>query len=156
MAPPPAELQEADEVEEVESDEYEVRDDDDDEDFRDEDEGEGDDDDDAADDGGDGKENLTALLVNYPGAEAGAVEEDDEDDEGYVPGGGVDPADEEVDGHKKDDALPGDAEEGVDDLVSPKVPGVSAIGIKRKTSGDEEEEEEAKDEDESEAKKAKV
>ena len=79
--------------------------------------------------------------------------EDDEDDGAFVPDGGVEPAEEEVDGDKHE-LSPRGAEE-VASLVEPQIPGVSAIGIKRKTSGDEDDAEEDAVE-ESEAKRAKA
>ncbi len=80
-------------------------------------------------------------------------DEDDEDDGAFVPGGGVDPADEEVDGDKRE-LSPQGAEE-VASLVNPKIAGVSAIGLKRKTSGDEDDAEDDASE-ETDAKRVKA
>lgn len=80
-------------------------------------------------------------------------DEDEDEDDAFVPGGGVEPADEEVDGDKHE-LTPKDAQE-VASLANPQVPGVSAIGMKRKTSGDEDDAEDDAAE-ETEAKRAKA
>ena len=65
----------------------------------------------------------------------------------FVPDGGVEPAEEEIDG---------DAHDEVNGHVVDKVEPATAVGLKRKTSGDEGEEDSEAAEEDQEAKRVKV
>ena len=72
--------------------------------------------------------------------------EEDEEDGTYVPGGGVEPAEQEVDGDAHDDDM----------NVNGEAVSKGAVGLKRKTSGDAEDDGEEALEEDQDAKRVKV
>ncbi|KAL5494789.1 hypothetical protein ACEPAI_251 [Sanghuangporus weigelae] len=150
-AVPEQRIPDGEEEEEYESDDYDVEDDEEDADYQGDDVDE-EEEDDEVDEGDEeeGRKSLTALLVADPNQSA---QVDEEEDEGYAPPGVTDPADEPIDGNA---CVPtGDTSDtkGANNAVPPAV---AAVGLKRKTSGDEDDEEDEDDEDESDAKKLKA
>jgi len=136
MSPPPVQPAEDKVTEAYESDEYDEEDNnsgaEDGDDYQEED-GVDDAEDDDEEGPQKGKSLTEHLLLDNNNVDDLNDDEDDEDDGAFVPGGGVDPADEEVDGDKR----------------------VSAIGLKRKTSGDEDDAEDDASE-ETDAKRVKA
>ncbi|OCB89009.1 hypothetical protein A7U60_g3816 [Sanghuangporus baumii] len=148
-AVPDQHVPDGEEEEDYESDDYDVEDDEGDADYQGDDGDEEEEDEGDEEDEEEGGKSLTALLVADPNQSAQV----DEEDEGYAPPGETDPADEPIDGNAR--VPTGDPSE-TKGALSAVPSAVAAVGLKRKSSGDEDDEEDEDDEDELDAKKLKA